>query len=614
MRLLAALVLATATGVAAFAAAPLDFSPADVYIAPENMIVLRMVRPDGKIREFERVISKGGMLRSVGGWTGVESKKSITVESPADANNPERYSFKRGRLVSYVGSGVATNIPYAAERSRLPEERSPLIASAAPPPDAKEASAISKATMAREYKQKWGRSGRLCFPYGNPNQAAAFWAEIAIGLFALAVAFRRRMSVRAAVAAAAAVALACVMWAGSRGAVLSLCAALAVFALTRRDVVVRLVRNKWFWIAVAVAVAAIVAWIVWKDPKFLTRGMGTGGNKGWSNRVRMEMWMAAPRMMLDAASGWGSVFEVGRAYMDWYQPLSEVSLPGSLINDHLTAIVGFSWTLRAAYVALWGFVFALGALCALRRRVAFPLAMAAFWFVGSWFNPLFSAYALWGGPIVAAVVLAWNMRFLKRRDFVVAGAFALVFCAAAAAIVVSLGTRWRSVDAPVPIRHVGNATYVNVRGGEVPETWVVDTTGEALGGILSAKGTRLFYAFNPKGESIAVVRSVSDLPREGVERLVLGGVEGDKWLKFVSTHPEAREHLPDAVVFVSPPFPPDAVPPALFDAANVVFIVGEFAARYGETYAAPRNGVVIVPGMETYIENWLGLSLGVPTE
>ena len=91
MRILAALVLATATGVAAFAAAPLEFSPADVYIAPENMIVLRMVRPDGKVREFERVISKGGMLRSVGGWTGMESKKAITVASPADAKNPEKY-------------------------------------------------------------------------------------------------------------------------------------------------------------------------------------------------------------------------------------------------------------------------------------------------------------------------------------------------------------------------------------------------------------------------------------------------------------------------------------------------------------------------------------------
>ena len=45
-----------------------------------------------------------------------------------------------------------------------------------------------------------------------------------------------------------------------------------------------------------------------------------------------------------------------------------------------------------------------------------------------------------------------------------------------------------------------------------------------------------------------------------------------------------------------------------------LFLVGEFAARYGETYAKAREGVVIVPGMEVYIENWLGLSMGVPVE
>ena len=59
---------------------------------------------------------------------------------------------------------------------------------------------------------------------------------------------------------------------------------------------------------------------------------------------------------------------------------------------------------------------------------------------------------------------------------------------------------------------------------------------------------------------------------------------------------------------------PEAVPPALRDACDVVFLVGEFAARYGDAYAVPREGVVLVPGMELYIENWLGLSLGVPTE
>jgi len=611
MRLLPATVLVIGMGAAAQAAAPSGFSPADAYIAPENMIVLRMVRPDGTVREFERVLARDGRLRSVGGWTGVERKGFVSVEGPTGAGGVERYSFRKGRLVAYEKDGAATNVAYGASRARLPEERSPLLASAIPPPDAKTAAAIAKKALGVEYALKWGRSGRLRFPYGNPNQTAAFWAEVALALLALAV-FLRRLPARAACAALGVAAFACVLWAGSRGAVLASCAAVAVFAAVRRDLVARLFRSKWFWIALAVAAAAVVAWIAWKDPKFLTRGSGVG-QKGWSNRVRLQMWLAAPRMMMDAAAGWGGFFDVGRAYMDWYQPLSEVSLPGSLINDHLTVLAGLSWPLRAAYAAAWGLALALGALCAVRRRVAFPLAMAAFWFVGSWFNPLFSAKALWLGPVAAALVLAWNCRALRRRDAVVACACALAASAAFAFAAVGLGRRWRPVDVPVPVRHVGNATFVNWRGG-VPETWVVDTTGEALGGVLSAKGIRLFYAFNPSAESVAVVRSVDDLPSEGVARLVLGGVEGDRWLKRISARPEARAHLPGAVVFVSPPFPPDAVPPALREAANVVVLVGEFAARYGDAYAAPREGVVVVPGMEVYVENWLGLALGVPAE
>ena len=319
-------------------------------------------------------------------------------------------------------------------------------------------------------------------------------------------------------------------------------------------------------------------------------------------------------MIMDAFSGWGGAFEVGRAYMDWYQPLSEVSIPGSLINDHLTFLVGANWPLRIIYVAGWTAAFAFGVVCALRRRVAFPLSMLVLWFVCSWFNPLSSAKVLWIGPASACVVMVFCLRSCSRRTVFAVALSSLAACTLFACAVPPAARAWKPVDVPLAVRRVGNATYVNVRRSAVPETWVVDTTGEAMGGILSAKGIRLFYAFNRKAEPIAVVRSVDDLPSEGVERLILGGTQGDAWLKKISSSAKAREHLPSAVVFVSPPFPPEAVPPALRNAAEVVFVVGEFAARYGDVYATPKEGVVVVPGMEVYIENWLGISLGVPTE
>ena len=74
MRPLVAAALAAVVGAAVCEAASSDHSPADVYFAPQNMIVLRLVRPDGSVREFERVIAHGGQLRSVGGWKGTEKK------------------------------------------------------------------------------------------------------------------------------------------------------------------------------------------------------------------------------------------------------------------------------------------------------------------------------------------------------------------------------------------------------------------------------------------------------------------------------------------------------------------------------------------------------------
>lgn len=612
MRRFRHLISIASLGVAAVAAAPLDFSPEDTYIAPENMIVLRMVRSNGSVREFERVLAKRGVLRSVGGWKGSETKGRVVVETPPSSKSPERYEFRRGRLVAYESEGFSTNVAYGAVRSRLPEERSPLLVSALPPPDAKTLASMTKKMLRREYASKWGRTGRLMFPYGNPNQTAVFWAEVALALFALAVLLKRR-AIRAAFVFFGIASLVMVLWAGSRGAVIALCMSLSLLAFEKRDLVAKAVKSRWFWFAALAVAAVAVSWIAFRDHKFLVRGFGEG-QKGWSNRVRLQMWMVAPRMIMDAFSGWGDAFEVGRAYMDWYQPLSEVSIPGSLINDHLTFLVGATWPLRMLYVAVWTAAFALGAVCALRRRTAFPLAMLALWFVCSWFNPVSSAKALWIGPASACAVMAFCWRSYSRGAIAVVALSSLAACCVFAVAVPLAARGWKPTDVPLAVRHVGNATYVNVKGDAVPETWVVDTTGEAMGGILSAKGVRLFYAFNPKAEPIAVVRKVDDLPSEGVERLILGGTQGDAWLKKISSSPKAREHLPSAVVFVSPPFPPEAVPPALRAASDVVFLVGEFAARYGDVYAAPREDVVLVPGMEVYIENWLGLSLGVPTE
>ncbi len=68
----------------------------------------------------------------------------------------------------------------------------------------------------------------------------------------------------------------------------------------------------------------------------------------------------------------------------------------------------------------------------------------------------------------------------------------------------------------------------------------------------------------------------------------------------------AQRKLPRDVVFISPPFPPQAIPPPLLQSCRVRVIVGEFACWYSNDYDNPPRWVTVVPGAERYIPCWLG--------
>ena len=75
---------------------------------------------------------------------------------------------------------------------------------------------------------------------------------------------------------------------------------------------------------------------------------------------------------------------------------------------------------------------------------------------------------------------------------------------------------------------------------------------------------------------------------------------------------EARRNLPAEVTFISPPFPPSAVPAGLLSSCRVRLVVGEFAARYDAEYADAPEWVTIVPAMELYIYGWMRYVVGDP--
>jgi hypothetical protein len=150
-----------------------------------------------------------------------------------------------------------------------------------------------------------------------------------------------------------------------------------------------------------------------------------------------------------------------------------------------------------------------------------------------------------------------------------------------------------------------------VEGGQVrvkgqnPMIWVVDD-GKALGGVLSCCDIRRFYAHNPSAPAIGYVRSVVNLPGK-IKRLVLAGEAGDDWLRRMSEGGmETQRVIPEEVVFITPPFPPSALPEQFLKSCKVRLVIGEFVARYfADEYTAPPAWVTVVPGMELYIDGWM---------
>jgi len=157
-----------------------------------------------------------------------------------------------------------------------------------------------------------------------------------------------------------------------------------------------------------------------------------------------------------------------------------------------------------------------------------------------------------------------------------------------------------------PVKAEGNRVYVR---GSNPRVWIVDD-GRALGDVLACKEIRGYYRHVPSAEAVGYVRDVKHLP-EKVHRLVLAGQSGADWMDWVRGMVESGKSfaLPDEVIFISPTFPPSALPEGFLSACKVLVAVGEFAAIYEPEYASPPPWAIVVPGMELYIDRWMDIAL-----
>ena len=143
-----------------------------------------------------------------------------------------------------------------------------------------------------------------------------------------------------------------------------------------------------------------------------------------------------------------------------------------------------------------------------------------------------------------------------------------------------------------------------------PQVWIADD-GKALGGVLACKDIRGYYAYDPRTPSVGYVSRVKDLP-DNINRLVLAGEMGDKWMRMMSKGGvDIQTKVPKEVVFISPPFPPSALPEGFLKSCKVSIVIGEFTARYEPEYDNPPPWVKVVPAMELYITGWMQYALGL---
>lgn len=591
---------------------------ASIYIAPENEFLYRMRFPDGSWREFQRseITSTAPLqkLWSPGNWKGglKEKERLIYVESGKNVvGGRALFLFRNGRLVQFEQNGNVGKVPYAAPRA--PTAGGPPyyfgdVDSGQPVgtkgrPGAKRAAQGLAKDVQRELKKKWAKSGRLRWPFENPNDNGFLYLSLALLSTALFL-FPGR-GARIAGGACFAAASAALVMTVSRGSFLAFAFGLApAVALNFR----KLVRSRAVWALAGAVLLVAVSWAV-LHPDLFTRGFVKKSK--WSNETRIEMWATAPQMIAEAPKGWDGMrvnpkYMVGRAYTDWYDSLSQISLSGSLVNDHLTRLVGYSQVGRFTYLFVWFVLLALMSYTAVRTKRAVALGMFVALAVAGWFNAVLMNTWLWGVPAAAlALFLAgrpWRVWRPRTVGLLAAGAAALAACTLAGLVAYGRATVKRSY----PI-HVADG-QVRVKG-DSPDVWIVDD-GKALGGVMSCRDIRRRYLECPSTPAVGYVRNVEDLPQTKARRLVLAGDSGRAWVEWLQKVAEkggdVSQLIPQELVFLTPSFPPSELPPDIVKACKVTYVIGEFVARYdAEEFANPPPWVTVVPGMELYIENWM---------
>ena len=554
------------------------------YFAPISFLpIWRMRTPSGGIREFE--IKKGRGVSSDGWRATVKWNKAIVVSPRKPGENPITLEYDHGTLSSAKIGDKTFKIRYPNPVVYKNEKIMPLW---------DDVSETDISQMFSEIKL-WRNDGRLKLFFRGPNQAATFVSFLLLVFAGLSMS-AGRTSVRLAFASVASVFLVMLALTASRSGIVATAAGLAAeFACIGRA-------RGWLT-AKRILIGALVCMLALGGAMatfYISSRSAKGDAK--SDATRTELWSAAPRMIHDAPWGWGGRISSGRAYVDWYSEGKRWTGRFNLISDHITALAAYGWIGGAAYLFCWiaGILlllrFAWNGLSAIPAAVWISFATAAS------FNVVWADKALQFCAFSSLVFLLPGIRKVRLSHFAMPVASGAVVSMAIMASIVAFGCCCRGDG--VSVHFDGKRVVLN---GDDPKVFIVDD-GEALGGASTPNEIRLSYKIGRSAEAVCYLKSIDDVTWGKVRRLVLAGAAGQEFIEKLDecdANADGTFPLPREIVFLSPQFPPSAIPVELRAKSDVRLVIGEFAARYWKEYVDPPKWVTIVRGAEVYIPGWM---------
>ncbi len=425
------------------------------------------------------------------------------------------------------------------------------------------------------YKGIW----RMDWGFGNPNKTAAFIATLMVAVWALA--FIRRGGFWPALLLFTGLGV-CLIHTFSRGGLIAVFAGLALVAWK--------LPRPWAWkkiVAISLSIWAMMGCSIYLQAH---ERYGQGlAQEDRSITHRLQIWKMAPRMMVDAPTGWG-LGHAGKAYMQWYQPLDRHEEYRTLVNSHLTWLVEMGWPLRFFYVLAWFVIFIL---CwpskACRWRVI-PLGIWMTFATAALFSSVAESPWLWIVPGVALfVVLAHRIQSRAWPRLAI-----WLVPPAAAGFVLAVFFLFGRGDSMIR----GSSDQVIVGRGE-SQRWLVadeNTFGRNYG-----KKLREALSFEESGKNtVGTVGSIGALGDISGKTVILGGsIAGQDKARMQTLLTTAQK-----VILINPSCFPTEWNLSKENATRVEVVFGEFSQSSAADAWAQVVSIRRIEGAGDFLPHW----------